>query len=121
MKFSEAMAAMEDGSKVHPVTGDPEHYLYLNADREICSPSGRPIRFSSLAASVEWELYEASGHDWTWAKEQLRAGKTVKRKKNLDTYKLDSWGCVLTAGESNQDEPAYHFIDDDDAMDWVLA
>lgn len=121
MKRWEAIKALEDGHKVRKVHWDKDYYLFMDGEKRIVNKFNTNCG-GEFTREEDWAIWEEPGHDWEWAKQQLRNGKKVKRKSNIDTFYLDRFGCIIMVGEPGEkDEPKYHFIDDDTATDWVLA
>ncbi len=123
MKRSEAMAALEEGKKITQVSWRPECYLVLDVHGAIVDECGfsRGDRFVNCKS---WELHEELGHGWVWAKEQLRAGKDVKRKEWFKCFKLFAYrkadGEIIAQFRVGSQTYATS-LTDQDAEDWIIC
>jgi hypothetical protein len=85
--FEWALGALKAGKKVRLSRWDPVWYLAIEGSgdsytvRVIKPDGGSAMWYGAVADILEdaWELYEP-GHDFAWALEQIKAGKSVRRK-----------------------------------------
>jgi hypothetical protein len=123
MKFWEAMKALEEGKKVRQPHWLSGTYIHIQ-DHYITQDSGNtaPTVFHIRAIMDGWELYEEPGHDWAWAKEQLRRFNYVQRKSwNSMSIFYHHTNDLIYMEMDGTERPYVTDLDDQDATDWVLA
>jgi hypothetical protein len=126
MKASEAIQALELGKKVRYRVWGSNEFVRVDQGGVLVDEDGHysTLEISDYLTNL-WELYEEPGHDWNWAKQQLRAGNKVHRK---------SWGGWYLYYVSREDIVYCEYVDkrepttekwisleEEDATDWILA
>ena len=108
MKTWEAVKAMQDGYSVRRSWWAKDDYIKLNSSGDIVDRGGDLQELCDVSGN--WEVYEEPGRGFLWAMEQVRCGKTVKRKSWSASCNTLSVGMgVVLMREAI------------DANDWILA
>ncbi len=127
MKFWEAMKALDEGKRITlPVWADQDYYISTQGGR-LHDSNGNSVGPYENWLFMDWELYQEPSHDWTWAKEQLRAGNRVAQRYSIKTsWYLDydrSDDIVWVRYYDNREAPTEKWVsfEDEDATNWILG
>ncbi len=129
MKLWEAIKHLEEtGEPVAHNAWDPNSRLVLCDAAVTYKYLDQPPRVLTMALrlSGKWCVYKGPSYDWVWAREQLEAGKTVKRLRQKTPIKLMSnpglMSIFVKAEADGSMGTCYNLqLEDLDAEDWVLA
>ena len=94
MNFLSAMEELELGKKIRKI--DWVENAYICRDNEGFVRDQNKCIYAEWARYpfCKWELYEDPKHDFDWAVEQIKSGKTVTRKDRVlspEDFNSDNW------------------------------
>jgi hypothetical protein len=112
MRFEEALSALRRGDRIQLNHWDRNQYWELDSSGDICTYGGCH-EFEAAIPNGDWVVITVQ-HNFTWARQQLKLGRAVKRDNG---EKCAYWPSAALA-----EEPSRMFsLEDIDATDWVLA
>ncbi len=131
MKFWEAMKALEEGQKLQRPYADKHSYIALSPVRRDIRDECNQLADLSMLFMVpedKLQIYQEPGHDWAWAKAQLRAGIRVTQKYgNLKPSWFlaydDHDDIVWVRYYDQREAPTEKWVsfEDEDATNWILG